>query len=197
LDDGVTSGDIEQDAWASGRGVAPSILLRHTLEDRVSALARALGLQSDPWHDPGMALSPIPLEIPARPPELETRTIDDSGLEDWHHAAISGPSIRRFVTPAFVADPGVRLVVGYVDDRPVCRAAAWASDGVVGIYAVGTIEAARRRGFGRAAIDAGRRAWGAEAAVLQASEMGVEMYRAIGFLEVCRYVRYEALEPAG
>jgi len=159
LDDGVTSGDIEQAyAWASGRGVAPSILLRHTLEDRASALARVLGLQSDPWHDPGMALSPIPLEIPARPPELETRTIDDSGLEDWHHAAISGPSIRRFVTPAFVADPGVRLVVGYVDDRPVCRAAAWASDGVVGIYAVGTIEAARRRGFGRAAIDAGRRA---------------------------------------
>ena len=58
------------------------------------------------------------------------------------------------------------------------------------MYAVGTLADARRRGVGTAAtwaaVAAGR-AWGCDKVVLQASEMGFPMYRAMGFRTVVRY----------
>jgi len=62
-----------------------------------------------------------------------------------------------------------------------------------GIYSVATLEPARRRGVGSAvtwaAVDA-IRDWGCSAAVLQSSEMGYPVYRAMGFREVTRYRRF-------
>lgn len=75
--------------------------------------------------------------------------------------------------PTLVDDPFFRFVVGYLEDRPVAGAAAILIDGSAGIYAVGTAEHARRRGFGQAvtwaAIQAGVDA-GRDIAVLQASK---------------------------
>ena len=62
-----------------------------------------------------------------------------------------------------------------------------------GIYSVATVERARRRGVGSAvtwaAVDA-IRDWGCSAAVLQSSEMGYPVYRAMGFRQVTRYRRF-------
>jgi hypothetical protein len=180
--------------WVTGLGVTPSVQAREELDRPVAAIAAEHGLIADQWRDPGMALA-IPARIPEPPPELEIREVhDESGLEDWHESAISGPSIRRFINPEAMRDPDLRLVVGYVDGRPVSGGAAIMSPGAVGLYAIGTIEAARRRGYGQAitwaAIAAGRAVSSAATAVLQASELGASVYRSMGFVEVCRYVAY-------
>jgi GNAT superfamily N-acetyltransferase len=98
-----------------------------------------------------------------------------------------------------VDDPDIQLLAGYLDEMPVATSVAIRSENVVGIYAVGTAESARRRGIGTAmtwaAIEAGR-AWGAKAAVLQASEMGEPVYRAMGFRTVAGYVSYDEPAPA-
>jgi len=64
---------------------------------------------------------------------------------------------------------------------------------VSGVYAVGTIARARRRGIGTAAswaaVAAGR-AWGCDTIVLQASEMGLPIYRAMGFRTIVSYSEF-------
>jgi len=93
-----------------------------------------------------------------------------------------------------MADDRVLAVVAYVAGEPVSCAAAIRSGSTVGIYAVATVELARRRGYGRAttwaAIDAGRNAWHGTTAILQSSEAGVPVYRSLGFVTVGRYVEY-------
>jgi hypothetical protein len=116
-------------------------------------------------------------------------------FDDWHAALGSGEVFRRVFGNALVADPNVRLAVGYLAGAPVSGAAVLRSERTIGIYAVGTVEAARRRRIGRAvtwaAIGAGRAAWGSEIAILQSSEMGVPVYRSMGFEQVSRYIGFE------
>lgn len=62
-----------------------------------------------------------------------------------------------------------------------------------GVYSVGTLPDARRRGVGTAvtwaAVLAGRD-WGCDTIVLHASEMGFSMYRSMGFRTVVNYVTF-------
>ena len=64
-----------------------------------------------------------------------------------------------------------------------------------GIYAVGTVERYRRRGYGRAVtwavLAAGVAAWKCELAVLQSSEAGVPVYESMGFAEVDRIFAFD------
>jgi GNAT superfamily N-acetyltransferase len=141
-----------------------------------------------------MVLEPIPL-TPSAPPGIVV-TIGGAELFDDLHAALgSGETFRRVFGPALVADPSVRLAVGYFAGEPVSGAAAVRTEQTIGVYAVGTVKGARRRGIGRAvtwaAIDAGRAAWGGSIAILQSSEMGIPVYRSMGFEEVSRYVGFE------
>jgi ribosomal protein S18 acetylase RimI-like enzyme len=116
-------------------------------------------------------------------------------LDDWHAAIESSEVFRGLFGPTLVADPRVRLAVGYLAGEPVSAAAAVHSGRTLGVYAVATVERARRRGIGRAvtwaAIEAGANAWESTIAVLQSSEMGVPVYRSMGFEEVARYVEFD------
>jgi len=93
-----------------------------------------------------------------------------------------------------ISDPAVRLAVAYLDGEPVSCGAAIRSGSTIGVYAVATIERARRQGIGGAvswaAIDAGRAAWEGTIAVLQSSEIGLSVYRAMGFEKVAGYYLY-------
>jgi ribosomal protein S18 acetylase RimI-like enzyme len=77
--------------------------------------------------------------------------------------------------------------------EPVAAASAMLTGDVVGIYNVATLPHARRRGFGgfltsHAARDARNR--GASVAVLQSSEAGLRVYRALGFRERCSFEQF-------
>jgi GNAT superfamily N-acetyltransferase len=77
--------------------------------------------------------------------------------------------------------------LGVVGGRDVATAVGYRHRGVTGIYAVATVESARRKGYGSAltarAIADGRAA-GCPLAFLQASTMGAPVYEAMGFRRV-------------
>lgn len=185
-------------AFAEERGVRPSIQVRVDLESAVDAVFADLHYRRDDWLTPGMALDPLPESSPPAPPELAIETVvDEAGIDRWF---VASPAMRPFIPRGFALDPEVRLVVGSLDDVPVTTALVFHSGRALGIYAVGTVESARRRGYGAAitwaAIDAGRAAWGALPAILQSSGMGLPVYLKMGFREICRYAIWYPPKPA-
>jgi hypothetical protein len=90
---------------------------------------------------------------------------------------------------AFLAD---------LDGKPVGIAMTILNHGVAGIYWVGSLEAARGRGIGRAVTAAATNAGfdlGAELAALQASAMGEPIYRAMGYERIYDYRLLLSPEP--
>jgi hypothetical protein len=87
----------------------------------------------------------------------------------------------------------IQNFLGYEGDIPVCSATLYINEGVVGIYAVATLEQFRGKGYG-GAITAHCMSWGqtrgARLAVLQASKMGLPVYQKLGFVEVGPSVAY-------
>lgn len=74
--------------------------------------------------------------------------------------------------------------LGLLKGEPVSWASVFYATGVAGIYAVGTVPAARRQGIGsaitlRALLDARER--GYRVGMLQSSQMGFNLYRRLGF----------------
>jgi hypothetical protein len=181
-------------AWVEAKGLPVSVQVWSHANREVRAAVEELGLVAGEWAMPVMMLEPIPAAPPA-PDGIAIRTGGAELFDDWHTAIQSSERFRRVFGPALVADPGVRLAVGYLAGVPVSGAAVIRSERTIGIYSVWTVAAARRRGLGRAVtwagIDAGRAAWSSVIAVLQSSEMGVPVYRSMGFEEIGSYIEFE------
>ncbi|MEO8461761.1 MAG: GNAT family N-acetyltransferase [Chloroflexota bacterium] len=180
-------------SWIEELGLLASVQVGADLDARVRPGLEVLGFAPDPWQMPIMVLE-LGGSRPPDPGRVEIRTGQAELFDDWHAALATSDAVRPVLGPGLLGDPDVRVSVGYLDGAPVSCAAAIRSDSCVGIYAVGTLEHARRRGIGRAvtwaAIEAGASAWGSSIAILQSSEMGVPVYRSMGFQEITRYVEY-------
>ena len=115
-------------------------------------------------------------------------------------AGMPADAARLLFSASFAADPDVELFIGRLEGRAVGTAVAIRSGDVSGIYAVGTLPAARRQGVGSAltwaAVEAGRD-WGCDTIVLQASEMGLPIYAAMGFRTVVEYTVFGRPVPRG
>lgn len=143
-------------------------------------------------HPPVMVRTPAPL--PAPPPGLELRTVDDPAtLADFCRVLVAGFGMAEVGVPA-IADLGLarsllRLVVGYADGEPVSTAGGATRHGIVEVDWVATLPTARRRGFGgavtAAVLDPGL------PAVLLASDDGQPVYRRLGFWDVFRATMWE------
>lgn len=198
----VTAPSLERDVDAAldwlEAGRAPYLLWVH--EDLVDPLlewAARRQLAPRPWLMPQMVLAPVP-QPPAPPPGVAVDLVeDDQALATFRQVLAQDGTPRdvaeRLIARSFAYDADVRLFVGRLDGRPVATSVAIRTGDVSGVYAVGTLETARRRGVGTAvtwaAIGAGRD-WGCSRVVLQSSEMGFPVYRAIGFQTVVRYVLF-------
>ncbi len=81
--------------------------------------------------------------------------------------------------------------VGYSGNVPVTTAATFTTEAAIGVYAVGTPPAHRRRGYAEAvmrhAVGAARAAGGNGRSVLESSEAGLMLYRGMGYKAVTRY----------
>ena len=111
------------------------------------------------------------------PPEVFTQYTDDDGL----------------------LGEGVVAFLGEVDGEPAAIAMTIVTDGVAGIYWVGSLPTARGKGLGRAVTAAATNAGfglGADLASLQASPMGRPIYEAMGYRTIYAY-RLLATPPPG
>jgi ribosomal protein S18 acetylase RimI-like enzyme len=115
----------------------------------------------------------------------------DLAPADWHE------HLRIAEVPAgFLAgaDPSAyHVVVGRLQGESVATAMGFELDGDCGIYNVGTLEHARRRGLASALTlrllhDATAR--GCQTASLQATPMAERLYAALGFRNLGRFIEY-------
>jgi GNAT superfamily N-acetyltransferase len=144
----------------------------------------------------------------ASPPDgVEIRRLDDAAqaVDYWRVARESYVSVG-FPPEVFdhyddhgglVAENAVAFLA-YRGPEPLAIAMTIVTDGVAGIYWVGTTEAARGQGLGRAmtaaAVNAGFDL-GADLTSLQASPMGEPVYRAMGFETIFDYKLLMATPP--
>jgi GNAT superfamily N-acetyltransferase len=141
---------------------------------------------------PTMAVS-IPL-LPAEdiPAGVEIRHV----REDVELEAVRTVEVETFGTPAEIAerfigrkmltDSRVRMFTAWIDDEPVGEASAYLLHDTVGIFGVGVVKSARRRGIGAALTLRAARAFEdrTDLAWLQPSEMARRMYEGQGFRRV-------------
>lgn len=158
-----------------------------------------------PEGSPGMMLGDDP-GIPQTPPRLKLAMVDSSRLHrdfiavtEQAYAQAMTPEVTRaiFADIATISGPEVRALVASEAGVPLAAAMATVYDGLGEIGFVGTVATARGRGLGRlvtqaCAHDAFVR--GARRVFLQASTMGEPVYRALGFVELTRYVKFEVPE---
>lgn len=180
-------------AWLGHRRVPHRVWIADGLVPGLGEVPLAHGFQTDERLYPGMVLHPVP-DQPSASMGVTVERVAAAGLERFLNvlieAGMPSAACRRLFTPAFAEDPDVQLFVGHLGRRPVGTSVAIRSDDVSGIYAVGTLPAARRHGVGTAltwaAVAAGE-AWGCGTIVLQASEMGLPIYVGMGFRTVVDY----------
>jgi GNAT superfamily N-acetyltransferase len=183
-------------AWVSARGLPYCVWIDERFAQGLGDVPLAHGLQRSGAPDPGMVLHPPP-KPPPMSPGVTVAPVTDVDLAEYHEVCIAGGLARELAyqlfSPSFAADPDVRLFTARLDGRPVGTSVAIRTGEVAGVYAVGTLPTARRRGVGAAvtwaAVGAGR-AWGCDTIVLQASEMGVSLYASMGFRTVVSYAPF-------
>jgi ribosomal protein S18 acetylase RimI-like enzyme len=93
---------------------------------------------------------------------------------------------ERFVGRKMLEDPHVRMFTAWIDGEPVGEASAYLLHDTVGIFGVGVVESARRRGIGAALTLRATRAFDdrTDLAWLQPSDMARRMYEGQGFRRV-------------
>jgi GNAT superfamily N-acetyltransferase len=151
---------------------------------------------------PGMAadLSALNEDIRA-PSDLRIKHVADSAtLKLWVSTLFSGFGLPESGQGAMFDlliglgfDLPLRNYVGFLNEKPVATAELFLGAGVAGIYGVVTIPKARRQGIGAALTLAPlreARAMGYRSGILHSSEMGLGLYRRLGFREYCRMSHY-------
>jgi len=127
---------------------------------------------------------------------------DSTALQTWcdilarifRFPAFVGEALFNFMAVlGYDPEAAVRNYIGRADGKAVAVSTLLLSGGVAGIYNVGTIAEARRRGCGRAItlmrlLEA--RESGDRIGVLQSTEMGQSVYSRLGFKEYCTFSRY-------
>ncbi len=177
--------------WLTGPQSSPADLEKHLERN---------GFVCD-GHIPGMAVELAKLkQEPPAPAGLRVQQVKESStLKLWSQVCCVGFGFPDFVAEAFYEGYShyipemVQFYLGWLDDRPVATSLQFLACGVAGIYCVATIPEARRRGIG-AVMTAlplrEARAMGYQAGILQASTMGVSVYRSLGFEEYCTIGQY-------
>jgi ribosomal protein S18 acetylase RimI-like enzyme len=178
----------EAEARYEGTGLTIGIDLETSLHTTVREAAERAGLTMVETR-PGMTLRPREA-VRVDPPEgVEPFRVDDPALLDElvevDAAAFGGePAItRRFLPDAVLDDPAQRVYAARVDGRLVAAGESTTVDGVLGVFGVATLPAYRRRGIGAALTSflLADRAGEADLAFLDASELGLGVYRRLGF----------------
>jgi len=171
-----------------GTGLSIGIDLDVSLHGPVRQAAARAGLTMVESR-PGMTLRPSEAARVDPPDGVELFRVDDPALLDElvevDAAAFGGePAMtRRFLPDAVLDDPAQRVYAARADGRLVGAGESTTVDGVLGVFGVATLPDFRRKGIGAAltAFLIEDRAGDADLAFLDASELGLGVYRRLGF----------------
>jgi hypothetical protein len=158
-----------------------------------AAIERAGLIRVEAW--PAMAAEVAGLPGRPAPDGVEIRRVSEpEDLEAVRAVEVetfgTPPAVaERFVGPAMLEDERVEMFTAWMNGRPVGEATGYLQDGAVGIFGVGVVESARRRGIGAALTERAGRAFGdrADLAWLQPSNTARRLYEGIGFRTVSRW----------
>lgn len=190
--------------WVGDADVPHGAWVREAIAEGPARQLEERGFERLTWVEPVMAIEPPP-EPPHPAPGVSVKEVtDEAGLEEHRRQLIAGgfpeAVTRRMYVSSFMTDPDVRVFTAYLDGQPMGNSIAIRTGTVAGVYAVGTRLEARRRGLGTAAtwaaVDAGRQ-WGCPKVVLQSSEMGLGVYRSMGFRVIDGLVLLRGAPPRG
>lgn len=183
--------------WVAGHDLPYRVWIREELAAGLAPIPLGLGLEREAALFPGMVLRPAPVS-PSPAPGVTVRPVVGGAALEEHlevhvRKGLSAELAQRMFSTSFAADPDVRLFTAYLDGRPAGTSLAIRTGDASGVYNVGTLPDARRRGVGAAAtwaaVAAGRE-WGCDTIVLQSSEMGFSLYSAMGFQTVVSYATF-------
>ena len=153
------------------------------------------------WEEnaPGMAadLNDLQYDLMSRVPEgyAQERVTDERGLHDFKEAFVAGFEVPEWAGQAWVDATlafGIerapwRCYVGRLNGKPVATNMLFNGAGVASVFGVATVPEVRGKGIGAAitlvAYDEGRQ-MGYRHGVLFGTELGVPVYRRLGFREV-------------
>ena len=107
---------------------------------------------------------------------FESALVDGFAIEELRHTG-SPVVFDRSV----LSDPSLRMWVAFMDEQVIGTAVALVGHGVVGVYLVTVVDAARGRGLGEALTWRATLADPALPATLQASSMGKPLYNRMGY----------------
>ena len=186
------SKNVTSFSWWTEPGTRPTDLGKHLV-------AHGFTYTEGP---PGMAVDLLTLnEDLTTPPGLTIKRVGDAAvLRKWVHTLMIGFGLPNTGENAFFDlliglgfDMPLPNYVGFLNGEPVAVAELFLGAGVAGIYGVVTVPEARRRGIGAALTLAPlreARAMGYRIGILHSSEMGLGVYRRLGFQEYCWMSHY-------
>lgn len=146
-------------------------------------------------NTPGMAVELAKLPAAVDSPLTIRQVNEEQLVRAWSEVMVQGFGLPEGAISK-MADLTARLgtdlpfghYLGFVDDRPVATSTLFLAAGVAGIYNVTALPVGRGRGAGSAITLAPLRAaqeMGYHVGILQSSKMGYNVYRRLGFEEVC------------
>ena len=153
---------------------------------------------------PGMAvdLSTLNQGLPIPSGLVIEQVAEIETLRKWRHAFTTGFGMPDFMGDGFFElssaigfDDGspYRNYVGFLNGEPVATSALFLAGGVAGIYNIATVPEARQKGIGAVLTFTTMREarnLGYKVGILEATEMGVSLYRKLGFQEYCKINQY-------
>ncbi len=153
---------------------------------------------SNVYHQAGMALElkDISNQVVTEN-ELDIEIVEDKErLKQWMDVVspVFGIKIDYELLEYLLIEPEARFYIGNFQEKSVTSLMLYLSSGVAGLHAVSTLKEYRGRGFGlaislKALLDAYK--MGYRVGVLQASALGENMYRKLGFSKFCDIITFE------
>jgi ribosomal protein S18 acetylase RimI-like enzyme len=197
LERGLNESEAAEAVGAIGRlyadaGVDRYAVWAHDSETASIAELAGRGFKIDTWTR-AMAM---PLdEMDAQPPRIDLRP------SEWaeHLRYLQTMGVPDGVLEG-VDGNAFHVLVARLDGENVATAIAYDHDGDCGIFNMGTLPSARRRGLGTALATHhahAARERGCETASLQSTEIAERVYARVGFRDLGRFVEYVPKRPPG
>ncbi|HLO87229.1 MAG TPA: GNAT family N-acetyltransferase [Nostocaceae cyanobacterium] len=187
--------------WWVGTETQPSDLGKYLEAQGLSCVDKMPVMAMDLSTLPQEQVLPQDLAMAQRPPLAIAQVQDSTTLE--HLAHIAGVSFEipsAIITEFYELELSLGLkskeyirFIAYWQGSPVATSALYLDEQVAGIYLVATVPEARGKGVATALVSATlqhARQLGYHIATLQASKMGVNVYRRLGFQEFYRVHLY-------